>query len=486
MSTTVERSLGLLEKYQLSKHLTQCYGTVTATATLRHIPRNNTQFDDPKQFYLAQLQVPLTSLIEKHPQLSLVVGENDKQTAHFIRLNQIDLYEIINVEQQVPFWDRSKLAQVIASECDHEFNFNDQTVPLWHLHICTHDDRLDECTITLTAHHVIADGKSLSIFWQGLLHEINKVKLQSKQLTDKHEDGYVIKPKVETILGLPYEDRQAPMPTAWNMIGVVSRMIAKKALPDLLTKTWFPQGWAGDHPGITDKAKARHDTVVRTIELGGVTWNDVCTTCRKHGVTPHAAIMVAVVSAFAEVYRQEKIVSTSTPVNCRSFCTPAVPENEMGNFVGSYSHTWKKLPQLLSGGDFWDMAKTYQTQLKANKGEAAKEAGLLKYLSKYPEDYCDFWYDHWVSNPTMHRAGGIELSDLGKFVPPTDDNDIWKIESIWFCQSTQIFTTALNVNSISTKDSMYATIGWQNGSLEGSKAEAFGQAVIRNLQKCCH
>ncbi|KAI9259575.1 alcohol acetyltransferase [Phascolomyces articulosus] len=481
-ASTVERPLGLLEKYQVSKQLTQCYGTVTATAILRHSPRKSP--DDLKEFYFSRLHAPLNRLVEKHPQLSLVVAESDKPTAHFIRLDQFNLSNIVKIDaaDQVAFWDRSKLAKVIANECDHEFNLDDHTIPLWHLRICVHDDRLDECSITFTAHHVIADGKSLAIFWKALFQEIDQ---EEQLLRNTQEEGHdIIKPKVKGVLGVPYEDRNAPMPTMMNMMGVVSQMVAKKVLPNALTKRWFPQCWAGDYPGITDKSKARHDTIVRAIELGGTVWKEVCTTCRKHGVTPHAAIMTAIILAFNEVYPEVGTVSTGTPVNCRSFCNPPVSEEEMGNFVGAYNYTWKLTSQSLT--EFWDIAKTYHTQLKANKGEAAKDAGLLKFLSKYPEDYCRFWYDHWVSNPTMHRVGGIELSDLGRFIPfvKEETNNIWQLESLWFCQSAQIFTTALNINSISTKDSMYATIGWQNGALDESKADAFGPLVIQNLQKC--
>ncbi|KAI9259586.1 alcohol acetyltransferase [Phascolomyces articulosus] len=479
---TVERSLGWFEKYQVAKQLTQAYGTVTTTVILRHALAVRCKEQDIKEFYFSQLYAPITRLVEKHPQLSLVVADSDKSTAHFVRLDQFDLSAIIKFNDQIPLRDQSKLDQVIANECDHEFNLADQTTPLWHLRICTHEDCLDECSITFTVHHVIADGKSLATFWRDFLQEINNQ--QEKQQQPK--DGYIIKSNPAIELGLPYEERQPPMFTAIDMVGVVSRMVAKKVFPSFLANRLLPQSWAGDYPGITDKSLARHDTVVRGIELGGTIWKDTCTTCREQGITPHAAIMTAVVSAFAEVYPETTVLSTCTPTNCRSFCNPPVPEDEMGNFVGAYNHTWT-LPSAAMEG-FWDMAKKYQTPLKANMVQAAKETSLLKYLSRYPEDYCDFWYGHWDSNP-MHRGGGIEVSDLGKFVPPPstkeNTNASWQLESIWFCQSAQIFTTPLSVNPIRTETSLYITITWQNGSLVESKADKLTSLVIRNLLKCC-
>ncbi|KAI8148581.1 alcohol acetyltransferase [Fennellomyces sp. T-0311] len=445
-----ERPLGLLEKYQVSKQLTRCYGCVTSTVIFRHSARPDS---NARQFYLNQLHAPLTSLVEKHPQLSLVVAENSKSTAHFLRLDSFNLDSVVEIKE-FSFWNETELGEVIGKECDREFDLDNHTVPLWHLTIGIDAARPNECSITLAAHHVIMDGKSLAQFWQDLdLGRANE------------PEDYQIRCG-ETALLESYENRGAPMPSTLDLLPIVGKMLVKKMLPTRLTEHWFPEGWAGDVAG--DK-KETHDTTVRVVQVGGTTWSNVCATCRDHGVTPHAAIMAALVEAFTRLW-PDTSVKTTTPVNCRSFAQ--VPPGEMGNFVGSYGYLWtgKAMP-------FWERAKTYHRLLKANKAGAAKEAGQLKYLSKYPEDYYDFWHGHW-NNP-MARSGGIELSDLGRVVL----DKAWQVQSVWFCQSAQTFTTALSVNSISTQDSMYATIGWQKGSVDESKTEALSALLREILEK---
>ncbi|KAI8143519.1 hypothetical protein BJV82DRAFT_610732 [Fennellomyces sp. T-0311] len=183
--------------------------------------------------------------------------------------------------------------------------------------------------------------------------------------------------------------------------------------------------------------------------------------------------MAALVEAFANLY-PNTMVKTTTPTNCRPV-SPQVARDEMGNFFGAYTHTWTK-----SDVKFWDRAKIYGQLLKANKTQAAKVAGQLSYFSKYPEDYCDFWYGH-LENP-MGRSGGIELSDLGRVVL----NKSWQIQSLWFCQSAQVFTSPLSINTISTQDTMYASIGWQRGSLDESKADALGPLLLETLKNYIH
>ena len=454
-----ERPLGLLEKYQVSKQLLRCYGCVTTTAVFRHSPRPDN--NNIKQFYLNQLHAPLTQLVEKHPQLSLVVSQSDESNAHFLRLNSFNLESIVTIKH-FPFYDQNELSQLIGTESDREFDLNDHTIPPWHLTIGVDKERPDECSMTLAAHHVIMDGKSFAQFWQDL-------KLGQQQGTQP--DTYTIQGSKKELLG-SYENRGAPMPTAMDLVPLVGKSLAKKILPKKWAQDWLMATgcWAGDRPA---DQKETHDTKVRAMTVGGTAWRQICATCREHNVTPHAAIMAALVEAFTKVY-PNTAVKTTTPVNCRSFAH--VPPDEMGNFVGSFGYTWNSNDMA-----FWDRAKTYHRLLRASKGEAAKEAGLLKYLNKYPDDYFKFWQDNW--DYPMARSGGIELSDLGRVAVNSSSSDGWALQSLYFCQSAQTFTTALGVNSISTEDSMYATIGWQKNSVDEDKAEALCALLQETLYR---
>ncbi|KAI9268102.1 alcohol acetyltransferase-domain-containing protein [Phascolomyces articulosus] len=508
-----ERPLGLLEKFQTSKYFVNCYGAATFTTLLRHPPRprvsaSDQQHDTIKQFYLEHLYSPMIQLVQTHPQLSLVVADWTQPTIHFARLSEFDLSTIVHVDtSNKPFWDRVILSDIIAQECDHEFDFDDHTIPLWHLRIYVHQDRLDECSLTLTSNHVVLDGSSTATFWRELLTELNK-KDDEKQNTSTIHENYIIKSNPEKLLLGAYEDRHGPMPTSWELLDLLMRKKLKDVLPSGWKQYWFPSGWAGDRRGVTDKAVAHHHTMTRAIELGGTVWKNVCATSKMHHVTPHAAIMAAMMTAFARLYQDQDHVVTHTPINCRSFCKgpPVVPQDEMGNFVGNYTHHWVS-PYLNnnnlhheSDASFWDKAKHYYDHLKMNKTQGAKDPGKWKLAPRFPEDYIKTWYDNWDANP-MARSGGIQLSDLGLFHVPNNhqqhkkeekkdmvDNGFknsWEVQSVWFSQSSQMMSMALSVTSVSTKSSMYSTVTWQKGALDESKIEQFGPLVIDILQKLC-
>ncbi|KAI7850406.1 hypothetical protein BDC45DRAFT_518248 [Circinella umbellata] len=508
----VERPLGLLEKFQTSKYFVNCYGAATFTALLRHPPRPPITTDQQinkndaiKRFYLNHLHTPLSHLVKKHPQLSLVVAHWNQPTIHFARLAKFDLSAILHIDtSNTPFWDRITLSEIIANECDHDFDFDNHTIPLWYLRIYVHDDRLDECSMTLTVNHVVMDGASVATFWRELYTELNsnshnhsksQIKEDNNQIKSVEND-YTLRSNLESSLLGPYEDRQGPMPSQWEVMQLIMRKTVKSILPISLAQYWFPTvGWAGDIRGVTDKTLARHHTQTRAIEINGTQWHNV-------------SIMAAMITAFSKLYGdQENKVVTHTPINCRSFCKePPVPQDEMGNFVGNYAHTWGPSYITLKNNDygdnnkrlaslFWDKAKHYYENLKINKLQGAKDPGKWLAVPRFPEDYIQTWYNNWNAN-SMARSGGIQLSDLGRFIYVSDDNNQkesyngnaniknnpWEIQSIWFSQSSQMMTMALSVTSISTKDSMYATVTWQKGALDESKIEQFGPLVIDALE----
>ena len=476
----IERALGAMEKYQASKYLNNGYGSVTCTALFRHPSLQQQEDGSVIQFYLDQLYAPLTRLVEKHPQLSLAIADFDKPTIHFIRLDQFDLASIVSIDTQTTFWEEgTTLSTTIGNETDREYDLNDHTVPLWHLRIGVHEDKPTECSITLAIHHSIGDGSTVGIFWRELYTELNKTTSSTATLPPPN---YVIKSNPEKPLLAAYEHRQAPQITAWDKLRWDLTEKMKSYLPQPFKQYWFPDEWAGDFRAITDKTKARHETEIRAIHVDTSTWQQVCLVSKKHGVTPHAPIMAAIVSAFWELWGNNDIaVETWTPINCRGFCNPPAANDEMGNFVGSYVHTWTPSPPL----SFWDKARTYHGQLRESKYEGAKAANYMTGF-KYPDDFQTWWYDHWNTNP-MARSGGIECSDLGRFLSDKQqvDNPLWELEGLWFAQSSQMFTMALNLNCISANGQMFGTVGWQKGALNESKAEQFGPLVIDMLKKNC-
>ncbi|KAI9320920.1 hypothetical protein BX666DRAFT_1912637 [Dichotomocladium elegans] len=455
--TQDHRPLGLLERYQLSKQLIKAYGAVTLTVVFQHAPRNNS---DTRDFYFSLLHQPLSRLIVKHPLLNVAVLEAGKPNARFVTVPEYDLASVVTFDE-LAYWDLKNQGNRIAEQCDKEFDLDDHCRPLWRLHIDTHPSRINECSITLAVQHVIADGRSLTIFWQDLLGFLSEEAKTS-------QGPFVLRPPRPITIAPAYENRNGPSPGILDLSKIILGQIFPFFKPT--------PGWQGDKPAVTDKAKACHHTVVRPARLDGDDWAAICETAKVKGVSPHAAIMTAIALAFAELYPEQDILETATPVNCRFLCKPAVPEDEIGNFVGSYNHRWTISNMTLTSG-FWALAQEYADSLRTNKIKAAKEAHLLKFLKQYPDDYYKFWYDKWESF-SMGRSGGIELSDLGRAL--TDHHPM--IQMAFFSQSIQIFTSAINVNTISTKDAMQLTVAWQHESIDEARIERFIPLLLEKLK----
>ncbi|KAJ8662208.1 hypothetical protein O0I10_001901 [Lichtheimia ornata] len=458
---TEQRPLGLLEKYQISKLITKCYGSVTGTALLRHnSPAPATDKEAIKTFYLNRLYPAVSRLVQKHPQLTMIVLDADKPTARFATLSSFNLAAMVNVNSNVKFWEQAVIDDIISTEVDKEFGTTFQNGPLWSLGIDTHPERPHECAISFTLHHVIGDGKSIMLFWKELLEQ-----LKDGEMVDS-SNGYQIDIMELHVIKPPQEHRNPVMPNEIKLPGTKEDELAM---------------WQGDYEAIRDKTAQKHDTAVRTVVVDGEHWPKIVKKCKQHGVTPHAALMVACALAFAELY-PDRVVRTMTPVNTRPLCDPPVPEDEMGNFFGNFFRFWR--PGFSNGKSFWELAIEYQARVREGKAFAAGFANhFFGHLKNFPEDFINYWYSNWEKYP-MGRAGGICVSDLGLITTKRVTSTEWQLQEIFFNQSSHMYTLALTINTISTSTAMQACVAWQRNTLDISKADRYGSLIAKYLIQC--
>lgn len=472
VDTRIERPLGLLEKYQTSKQITGAYGNITMAATLEH---EAIQGEDAKAFYSRHFQPALHNLVQAHPALSVVIRDQLEKTIHFEQLASIDIAQVLEVVNtpEVP------LQQLIKEQTDAEFDL-DATLPLWRLKVVPQS--ATTCTVVLALHHAIGDGMSLAIFIQSFLQVLNEQKAG-----EEDSSSVVIPVKAESKLSPPYELSNCPgVSVVIDVVPVVLKSLVPKLLPTSVMRVIDPisvDGWKGDSPAVEGE---KHDTEVQLIHVPSEIWKPITVECKKRGISAHSIVFVAMLLAWQRLYPSH-CTEVATPINCRGLCDPPVSQHQIGNYVGAYTSFWTKKQLLVFGqqsdGEIWDIAKKYYHDLQKNKRDAAKQALFLKFLPDYPASYCDFWYDKRKSSP-YGRTGGLELSDLGKFITPNEQQTLWKVKKdVYFCQSAQIFTTAFGMNSISVHDSLYCTINWQKGALDVEKVSKFHDVFINILKK---
>ncbi|CDS10250.1 hypothetical protein LRAMOSA02926 [Lichtheimia ramosa] len=454
-----QRPLGLFEKFQAGVKLVNCYGVVSFTAVLRHAAARP-QTIDAKQFYLARLHAAISKIVDKHPLLSVALIDYQKPSIRYTCIPDFDLASIVSFDE-IPFWQSQAQADRIAEQCDKDFDFDNTSLPLWRLHVDTHPDRLDECSITVAGEHTMADGMSLVIFMHELVQLFDTVEPTST-------GSYMIKSN-KTPINPPCELRHGPQLTLEEINKLKDEQQEENQPPA------NAHCWQGDRRVADNQDSVVHRTTIRIVKVDDPLWSNVCKTAKQHGLSPHAAIMAATLLSFAELYPDEQAVETYTPMNVRASFDPPVPNDEMGNFIGSYPRIWSLSD--IKQHSFWDLATLYQGEIKAHKPEAAKEVHSFAFFGEYPQGFTEIWTNNW-NKYRLGRTGGIEFSDLGRC------NWGDSVQELYFGQSAQAYSIGMGMNTVSTTHGMRATLSFQKDTLDEAKLEAFAPTITSKLESC--
>ncbi|KAI9289892.1 alcohol acetyltransferase [Umbelopsis sp. AD052] len=451
------RPLGLLEKYQIGKRLANCYGTVTLTVNLHHATSRPAQ--DENSWYLAKLTPAIHQICNEQPYLVSVVANYNTPEAHWIQLENIDATDIV-VSKTISLQDPTAVESLIAQQCNDAFDLNDTTKPLWRLCIASDPQDLNRCIIVLAWDHVIYDGISSTIFFDRFLELLN-----TTTETESSETTFSV--KAIRKMPLPYDQRSPPTPKL--ITEVVPKAFTELLLPSFITRRSQVGLWRGQH-----KAKEEtHKTRVRIIEIDT---ESLMARCKAENSTPHCAVHVAaIMAASSELMGNATKLSFKTPINARGLCNPAIPQNEIGNFVGSFETT-VTVPLKRS---FWDESRVYRAKLKDGKYNAGKASAYLAYLGSFPEEYKKYSKSPFEKHE-LGRGGGIELSDLALWKNQTGKGQ-WNLEKATFCQSINVYDTPLTMNSVTVGNKLRISITWQDGATDADKVDNFVKKVNQIL-----
>ncbi|KAI8077781.1 alcohol acetyltransferase [Halteromyces radiatus] len=480
-----QRPLGMFEKNQIAKQLTKGYASVTLTASLHHPPRSNG--DIPTVFYKKYLYPALATMIQKHPMLRLTVHDTDKSSAHFVQLLKLAYDDLVLVTDHDQFWIPNIQETIITEECQHEFDLFG-LCPLWRLRVSCHPDKLDQCSITLSVQHVIADGLSTTVLWQELLHNLNNIDSNSH---NHIVDSLYFDTSSVCQVPLAIEDRNGPKDI---------NVSPSDPVPT--------DGWQGDYAAPPNE---KLDTVMHLMQVDVQTWTSLLKKAKMYEVSLHAVLYSAYLLSWMSEY-PDQAVKTVTAINCRTYCQPPIPHDELGIFFGRFEYGWplEKLNALtedttddetpldgnkhlfmndnidtgiFSTTTFWKLAKIYHDVVQENKLLTCQRSLLMgDSLPNYPEDYCNVWYNARKMFE-KGRSGGLNISDLGKFNYSTGAKATWTLDHLWFSQSAHFYATILAVNAITVNGSMHATITWQRGSVQEEKALRFIELFHARLKK---
>ncbi|KAH8553670.1 alcohol acetyltransferase [Umbelopsis sp. PMI_123] len=455
------RPLGLLEKFQLGKRFADCYGTVNLAAHLQHTASRPAQ--DETSWYLSRLVPAIQRICDEQPLLVSVVAKYDTAEAHWIQLEKIDVLDIVDFKT-ISLQDPSSIETLIAQQCGYYFNLGDTTKPLWKLCIASDPEDLNRTIIVFTWDHVICDGMSSTLFFDRFLDYLN-----TTNVAENTETTFTVKEINE--FPTPFDQRSPPTPKLFTE--VIPKAFKVLLLPSFITRYSENELWRGQH-----KAKEEtHKTRVRILELDT---EMLMIQCKAENSTPHSAIYVAaMMAASSELMDGYAKLATKTPINARSLSKPEVPHDEIGNFVGSFERT-VRFPLK---GSFWEESRRYRADLKDGRYDAGKASAYLRYLGAYPEEFKKYMTGPF-SKYKIGRGGGIEFSDLALWNNQTGKGE-WNLEKATFCQSINVYDTALTMNSVTVGNKLRVAITWQDGTLDVDRLDKFVAKINDILKEQC-
>ncbi|KAI8055601.1 uncharacterized protein B0P05DRAFT_641257 [Gilbertella persicaria] len=354
VTITIERNLGLLEKYQLACNLLNCYGSIKLPVLLDHLAVEGY----PAHFHLNTFQPALRTLLDAHPNLLVTIRDKKTKHAHFVLLSHADLSKIVLITQP----QEKKMDQIVQELVSIQYFDNqdietDPLLPLWRLHVVPQSTT--SCIVSFVVSHVVADGMSLTVIWKEFLKALKN---------DSHTDSskYIVKINTNQRVPPPYEKSGA------SSVSFI-RDVLPKAYTDLL-------------PSVLPTCLARLINPIRYKSWKGEALavpgqkHDSC----KRGISAHAVLVAAKFLVWAHLYPQA-CTKFYTSINTRGFCHPPLSPNRIGNFIGIHDSIWDT--QQLLTQDIWTIAAMYHQDLQKHKYDGIKETLMIKYLGSYPKGY---------------------------------------------------------------------------------------------------
>ncbi|KAF9898643.1 hypothetical protein BX616_003774 [Lobosporangium transversale] len=487
MALPFVRKLANLDRYSLARANAGIYFNVVVGTRLRLQSDPNSSATAPLKIptetaqWVELLAGPLTWLIQKHPTLSVVVGDHLGGEPKFLRMPTVDITRIIRVTS---IQHRNDITQVLEREHSLPFDLLDTQVPLWRI-IVVHVQADDTFFLLHVYLHVIGDGRSGMGLTQQLVERLNlQVQEQAQTQVKTPLSTVVVAPTAP--LPPPLEERVRCSP---GVITLAKAFTTGLLLPASVKKAIEPKYWGGEcdatleGPVITQMAiwyLTREETK-QLIQVAKTRKTTVQSILYSASCFAMKAVYLSHLENEHEPKTSKDKIVFATPVSLRPLLSPPISAEVQGNFV---SEIMTKGIHVKLDTEFWDLTNAYRDQVvkatSTKKGvqDLLEHTGLLEYLPNHPGGWEDFVRDYTVKE--LHgRLATIKLSNLGKgwdqstSAPASISKEssspestsasstvVYKIEDAVFSQSSCITCSAVTLNAATANGVLSMTCVW--------------------------
>ncbi|KFH62586.1 hypothetical protein MVEG_11979 [Podila verticillata NRRL 6337] len=479
----VVRPIGNLERYSVSRTNAGLYYNVVVGTRLQLQPGAQGPQTVPQAAqWLKLLTGPLTWLVQKHPSLSVVVGDHLTSNPTFLRMPSVDLSKVVRVTSIHHSHDINK---VLEEEHAKPFDFTDHGLPLWRI-IVAHVTEDDSFYILYAFGHMIADGRSGVALTEQLVERLNYEATNASSTTET----------LSTIVVSPTDPLPEPLEKRANCYPsiptLVKEAVSALLLPPFIKKAFEKKYWAGEFDATLE---APHETQVGYWRLTEQETKQVIQAAKTHNTTVHAILYSASVFATKAVFlsqSQDKANLSTTndalvftsPVATRPLLTPPIDKYDQGSYT---SEIVTRDIHIQLETSFWGLSKALRdqivqgTQTPGGVRDLLEHIGLLQFVPNHPGGWEEFLRSK-VTKEQHGRGTTLELSNVGRaWDQPKDKSQVvFKVQEGIFSQSAMITGPALMLNA-ATANGVLTVVGtWQRAAFSGREK---GEAMLGEFKR---
>lgn len=332
--------------------------------------------------------------------------------------------------------------------------------------------------IIFATHHALADGKSIVVFHNQLLLELNAAPGPPSELKN-----HILTFASPPILA-PSQEDLVPLKISWTYL---LKTFWNQLSPSWLRPTPPPLPWTGKP--ITPEPHKLH---LRLMTIPTTAVAGLVAACRAHGTTLSGLLHILVLASISK--RLPASVATSfageTPIGLLPWARLPPGANMDLNAVltdlttgtkrvwdaATVSTLRERLGRPDDGAEeelVWPLAKLWRDEMRAKVATLPNDdvVGLLGYMGDMRK--------HWLNKVGKPRSGTWELSNVGTIKGNSaEGSGAWSIRRLLFSQPVLVAGTAFNVNVAGLEGGpVNLVLNWQETVVDDSIIEGVAEDV---------
>ncbi|KAF9111236.1 hypothetical protein BGX27_005212, partial [Mortierella sp. AM989] len=413
MTLKVVRPLDLMGRYLVANSNIKYYNNFLVGNKIQLRKENNPSFSSWKtpQKWAQLLLNPVAHLASQFPTLALSVGDHHGDNPVYLRLESIDLEQLIRV---VPIDTATDIERLIEEEHNIPFYLSDTSLPFWRLAIAPIEDDDTSFYLLFVSQHAGIDGRSVMVLLEQLVEQLNL----SPNIIDDNPDSTIgASTKIlftsDITFPSPLEER---IDCSISYLTLATTIVKLVLLPTFLKKALEYKYWAGE---FDNTLETPYDVQTSLLQLMPEETSRIIQAAKRRSTTVQAVIYSASVFAIRSVFmpksEQDEAITYDTVVDIRKRILNPIPRTDFGIYTTAAP---RRGIYVKDESSFWNMAQEYKEDLTEKTSSEEKIRALVDHLGSFRllPNKASAWEQITTSQTSQYqhgRSGSISMSNIG-------------------------------------------------------------------------